>query len=413
MVLLDVVYNHFGPEGNYLHLYAPQLFDPGRHTPWGAAINFDGEHSRTVRDFFIHNALYWVEEYRFDGLRLDAVHAIADSSEPDILIELTGALQSGPGRERQVHVVLENDRNEARYLARDASSRPLAATAQWNDDVHHAAHIVATGERDGYYADYASAPLWYLGRCLAEGFAYQGERSHYRDDQPRGEVSAQLPATAFVNFLQTHDQVGNRAFGERIAAFADPAALDALVACVLLAPSPPLLFMGEEFAASAPFLFFCDFGAELARAVTEGRRGEFSRFERFRDPQARARIPDPNAPETFARSKLRWNELREDPHRQRHARFRRLLALRREHIVPRLARLQRGGRFSVVEPGLLRVEWSLGPAARLHLAANLCATHAAASWAPCGRLIHADGVNAVPGRDVRLPPWSVVWTIEE
>src|SRR5512134_1070251 len=213
MMLLDVVYNHFGPEGNYLHLYAPQFFNPAHETPWGAAINFDGEHARTVRDFFVHNALYWLEEYCFDGLRLDAVHAVADDSAPDIVAEIAGAVRSGPGRDRHVHVVLENDGNHARYLAREAGGRPALATAQWNDDVHHAAHVLLTGETDGYYADYVEDSTRLLGRCLAEGYAYQGDVSRFRRQRARGEPSASLPPAAFVSLLQNHDQVGNRAFG--------------------------------------------------------------------------------------------------------------------------------------------------------------------------------------------------------
>ncbi len=283
-VLMDVVYNHFGPEGNYLHAYAPQFFDASRHTPWGAAINFDGPSSRVVRDFFAHNALYWVEEFRCDGLRLDAVHAIDDRSSPDIVTEIATALRDGPGRERQVHLVLENDRNQARYLGRDERARPRIASAQWNDDVHHVFHVLLTGQRDGYYADYAEEPMERLGRSLAEGFVYQGQPSEFRAGEPRGEPSAQLPPQAFIDFLQTHDQVGNRAFGERLDALADQALMPAALASLLLAPAVPMLFMGEEWGASTPFLFFCDFGPELAAAVSKGRREEFSRFDAFRDP---------------------------------------------------------------------------------------------------------------------------------
>ncbi|MGH8682942.1 MAG: malto-oligosyltrehalose trehalohydrolase, partial [Burkholderiales bacterium] len=358
MAILDVVYNHFGPEGNYLHLYAPQFFNPRHATPWGAAINFDGGDARPVRDFFVHNALYWLEEYHFDGLRLDAVHAIADDSQPDIVAEIASRVRAGPGRDRHVHLVLENDRNQARYLGRDASRSPLFATAQWNDDIHHAFHVLLTGERDGYYADYAARPLWRLGRCLAEGFGYQGEPSPYRGSRARGEPCSRLPATAFVAFLQTHDQVGNRAFGERIGALAAPGALAAATACLLLAPTPPMLFMGEEFAASTPFLFFCDFGPELGAAVTNGRREEFGRFERFRDPAARAAIPDPNDRATFERSKLIWGETAASPHRERLAHCRELLALRRSHVVPRLAGMPPSGAFECVAPGALAVHWT-------------------------------------------------------
>ena len=221
MVLLDVVYNHFGPEGNYLHAYSPEFFNPAHRTPWGAAINFDGAGSRTVRDFFVHNALYWIEEFRFDGLRLDAIHAIRDQSSPHIIAEIAAAIRAGPGLKRQVHLILENNANQARYLERDADGEPRIATAQWDDDVHHALHVLVSGEADGYYADYAGEPLKMLGRSLAEGFAYQGEYSIFRD-RGRGEPSAQLPPAAFVTFLQNHDMVGNRAFGERISAFADP-----------------------------------------------------------------------------------------------------------------------------------------------------------------------------------------------
>jgi maltooligosyltrehalose trehalohydrolase len=412
MVLLDVVYNHFGPEGNYLHVYAPQFFDTERHTPWGAGINFDGEHARTVRDFFVHNALYWLEEYRFDGLRLDAVHAITDKSRPDIVEEIAQAVTRGPGRERHVHLVLENDRNEARYLRRDMAGRPLLATAQWNDDVHHAAHVLLTGERDGYYADYAERPLWYFGRCLAEGFGYQGEASPYRGNEPRGEPSDRLPAAAFVNFLQTHDQIGNRALGERIGALALPKALDAALACVLLAPSPPMLFMGEEFAASSPFLFFCDFGADLAAAVTRGRREEFGRFERFRDPSARGAIPDPNDPATFEGSKLVWSEQLLAPHSERLALVRALLSIRHQQIVPRLSGQRPPGEFECFEPGGLAVRWTLLGGSTLHLLANL-SDAPASLLPPPGRVLFASDSLAADALTGNIAaPWSVRVTLQ-
>ncbi|MEO8739817.1 MAG: malto-oligosyltrehalose trehalohydrolase [Casimicrobiaceae bacterium] len=413
MVLLDVVYNHFGPEGNYLHHYAPQFFNARHQTPWGAAINFDGEHSRTVRDFFIHNALFWLEEYQFDGLRLDAVHAIADDSALDIVSEIAAAVRSGPGRTRNVHLVLENDRNQARYLLRDGAHLPTLSTAQWNDDIHHAAHVLVTGERDGYYVDYATKPLWQLARCLAEGFGYQGEASAHRGDNARGEPSADLPPTAFVNFLQTHDQVGNRAFGERIAAIAEPRALDALAACILLAPSPPMLFMGEEFAASTPFLFFCDFGPELAAAVTEGRRNEFANFDRFRNDGSLGSIPDPNARESFVASKLDWTELDRPQHRAALAGYRNLLALRHEYVIPSLAQIEHCGRFEVRGPGLLRVDWWLGGTRQLHLLANLCDTPALGVSRPPGRCFYTKmPVGAAPGRADEVGAWVVEWSLQ-
>ena len=192
MVLLDVVYNHFGPEGNYLHAYCPEFFNSAQRTPWGAAINFDGAANRTVRDFFVHNALYWIEEFRFDGLRLDAVHAMRDQSVPDIVAEIAHEIGAGPGQAREVHLVLENNANQAHYLKRDALLKPLIATAQWDDDIHHALHVLISGETDGYYADYQHRPLQKVGRALAEGFAYQGEYSVFRD-RARGERSSELP----------------------------------------------------------------------------------------------------------------------------------------------------------------------------------------------------------------------------
>ena len=409
-VLLDVVYNHFGPEGNYLHAYAPQFFNPAHATPWGAAINFDGAGSRTVRDFFVHNALYWIEEFRFDGLRLDAVHAIRDSSDPDIVAEIAHALAAGPGRERHVHLVLENDRNEARYLERDPGSRkPRVASAQWNDDVHHALHALVTGESDGYYADYADAPLARLGRALAQGFAYQGEPSPFRGGTPRGEASAHLPATAFVSFLQTHDQVGNRAFGERVSALAPGPLARAALACVALAPQVPMLFMGEEFAASTPFLFFCDFAPDLAAAVAQGRRGEFARFAAFRDPEARARIPDPGDAATFAASRLRWEERERSPHREWLQLTAALLALRHRYVVPLLAGV-RGGMFVIVN-GALHVEWALSDGARLHVAVNFFPDPALLPRAPRGTPVYRDGADA-QGEALRLARGGVYVSLE-
>ena len=409
MVFLDVVYNHFGPEGNYLNRYAPQFFTERHKTPWGAAINFDGTFSRTVRDFFIHNALYWLVEYNFDGLRLDAVHAIMDDSQPDILQELAQAVAAGPGRERHVHLVLENEHNEARYLERDAAARPIAYVAQWNDDIHHALHVLVTGEADGYYEDFADAPVQHLGRALTEGFCYQGGPSRYRHGTPRGEPSAHLPPAAFVNFLQTHDQVGNRAFGERLTLLTKRPALRAATAVLLLAPQPPMLFMGEEWGSRTPFPFFCDFGTELATAVTEGRRQEFARFPLFRDPAVRARIPDPNDPATFLAARLDWKDLESEDHRDWLTLHRDLLALRRREIVPRLINLAGGqGHFRLLNGRAFEAGWNLCDGSRLTLLANLGGELVTGTMRPRGELLYAiatfeDGV---------LMPWNVCWYLE-
>ena len=377
-VFLDVVYNHFGPEGNYLPAIAPDFFTERHHTPWGAALDFDGPMSRPVRDFMIHNALYWLEEYAFDGLRLDAVHAIHDDSEPDILSELAQTVRSHI-TDREIHLVLENDRNQARYLTRSAG-RAGCFTAQWNDDLHHAMHVLITGEDVGFYADYAAEPARHLGRALAEGFAYQGEPSPFRGGRPRGEPSAALPATAFVSFLQNHDAVGNQPFGTRLSMRAADAALHAGIAIVLLSPQIPLLFMGEEWGSARPFLFFCDFEPGLADAVREGRRREFAHFPEFRDEAARQNIPDPTLASTFEESKLDWAE----PTRQTHAgwlaRYRPLLAIRQREIIPRLRGI--GGfavRYRVLGANSVIVEWRLGDGSQLRLIANFAAEPVSAS----------------------------------
>jgi malto-oligosyltrehalose trehalohydrolase len=368
-VFLDVVYNHFGPEGNYLPAIAADFFDPQRQTPWGAAIAFSGPRGGPVRDFFIENALYWLEEFQFDGLRLDAVHAIVDASLPDIVDEI-GETVRRHIRDRTIHLVLENDRNEVRRLTRRAG-RSQSFDAQWNDDLHHAAHVLITGDTSGYYGDYAADPAASLGRALAEGFAYQGEPSPFRNGRPRGEPSSQLPATAFVAFLQNHDQIGNHPLGQRLAARAAAPALHAGVAIVLLAPQIPLLFMGEEWGSQRPFAFFCDFEPGLAAAVRDGRRREFAHFAEYRDAAARERIPDPTALETFLLSRLDWAELRDEDHARWLDRYRRLLAIRRQEIIPRLAGMPAfAGRYRPLASGAVAVEWRLGDRTRLLLIAN-------------------------------------------
>jgi malto-oligosyltrehalose trehalohydrolase len=404
MMFLDVVYNHFGPEGNYLGAYAAPFFTERHHTAWGAAINFDGGDARPVRDFFIHNALYWLEEFRFDGLRFDAVHAIVDDSKPHILKELAEAIRSGPGAEREIHLVLENDHNQARFLEYRDAATPRWYDAQWDDDLHHAFHVLLTGEKDGYYTDYADQPARHVGRCLTEGFAYQGDPSPYRDSQPRGEPSKHLPPAAFVTFLQNHDQVGNRAVGERLPALTSAQRLRAATAAWLLAPSPPMLFMGEEFAASTPFLFFCDFGPELAKAVTEGRRREFGRFNNFGESE----VPDPNEPSTFERSKLDWGSLDEEGHRQWLELYRTILRTRTSHIVPRLAGMQPGhARYAVVSDAALVASWRLADGSRLEIRLNLSERELSASAPPRGELLHCEpGAAENAFRAARLPPDS-------
>ncbi|HEV8019174.1 MAG TPA: malto-oligosyltrehalose trehalohydrolase [Steroidobacteraceae bacterium] len=411
-VMLDVVYNHFGPEGNYLYAYAPQFFTQRHQTPWGRAINFDGPESRVVRDFFIHNACYWLEEYHFDGLRLDAVHAIYDDNRPDILTEIARTLRAGPGRERPLYLVLENVRNQARYLA--VAGEREHFDAQWNDDEHHCLHVILTGETDGYYADYATVPRAMLARCLAEGFAYQGEISHYREDQPRGEPSAGLPPTAFVAFLQNHDQIGNRAFGERLCHLVkDEGALRAALAIVLLAPSPPLLFMGEEWGAGEPFPYFCDFGPELAAKVREGRRREFARFARFGDDSRRPHAPDPCATSTFESAQLRWEAHSEPRHVEWLHFYRRLLTLRHREIAPLVPVIEGARRTASNPEGAFAVEWPIRGGAMLHLVCNLNGRAVPAIGQSAGRTLfttHPEAEGAEARRE--LAAWSVTWRLD-
>ncbi len=416
MVLLDVVYNHFGPEGNYLGHYASPFFTHRHETPWGAAIDFEGPRSGPVRDFFVHNALFWLEEYGLDGLRLDAVHAIHDATRPDVLTELAQRVRDRFGSEREIHLVLENDYNQARRLQRSGNGRPLEYTAQWNDDLHHALHVLLSGERDGYYEDYADRPIAHLGRALAQGFAWQGEPSPHRGGAPRGEPSAVLPPTAFVSFLQNHDQIGNRAFGERLAALVSEPALRAGTAVLLLSPQIPLLFMGEDWAAREPFPFFCDFGPELAEAVRDGRRREFAAFPAFRDPAARARIPDPGAPETFAAARLDWHAAADAPHAAAQALHTKLLAVRRRELVPRLRGIGgESGQAEVIGEHTLRVDWRLDDGARLFLLAHLAAAPSSIRVpAIPGRLLFETPTGAVrASRDGSLPPWTVIWSLAE
>jgi maltooligosyltrehalose trehalohydrolase len=411
MIFLDVVYNHFGPEGNYLGLYAPQFFTSRHKTPWGDGINFDGEDSRTVRDFFIGNALYWIGEYHFDGLRLDAVHTIVDDFTPHILDELAHAVRSSVDPARHVHLILENERNQSTYLRRDEQCQPTEYDAQWNDDIHHVLHVLATGERDGYYLDYAARPLDHLGRCLTSGFAYQGELSVYADGTLRGESTESLPLTAFISFLQNHDQIGNRAFGERITTIANPCGVRACTEIVLLAPSVPMIFMGEEFATQAPFLFFCNFEKDLAQAVSAGRRNEFARFSRFSDPASREGIPDPNAESTFEASRLDWGTLANPEHQKWLRLHRELIGLRTQFISPRLADGCRArAEYEVLKPSGLSVQWKFADNSQLFLLANLGATEIAGFTIPAGQIIYLSdqAANESLQRSV-LPPWSVAW----
>lgn len=358
MIFLDVVYNHFGPDGNYLHSYAPQFFRDDIETPWGSAIDMRRE---PVRRFFIDNAIYWLAEFRFDGLRFDAVHAIEDDA---FLVTMAAEIRAALPAERRFHLVLENDDNIAALL-----SGATQYTAQWNDDIHHCFHALLTGERTGYYADYPN-PAAQLATCLAEGFAYQGQASAHRDGVARGTPSAALPPTAFVGFLQNHDQIGNRAFGDRLTTLADRAALRAAVLVLLLSPQIPLLFMGDESGETRPFLYFTDHHApELAEAVRRGRRQEFTKFAAFASEDARSRIPDPNDAATYAASMLHPGDQMKPEAVAWRDHYRRLIRLRRGAIIPGIPGAESCGAIALGTSGI-RAQWRLGNGAMLTIAAN-------------------------------------------
>ncbi len=350
MVMLDVVYNHFGPDGAYIHAFAKPFFRDDIKTPWGASIDF---RRPEVRQYFEQNALYWLQEYRFDGLRFDAVHAI---SEPEFLDGLAALIRHTV--DRQVHLVLEHEGNAAKHL-RTGPTMP-GFDAQWTDDVHHCLHVLLTGESEGYYEDFQD-PIQQLARAMAEGFVYQGEVSKH-SGEPRGEPSSHLPTTAFVICLQNHDQIGNRAMGERLASLADPQALQAAMVLLLLSPFVPMLFMGEEVATKTPFLFFTAHNEELAKLVREGRRAEFKHFAAFQDPERREKIPDPNAPGTFHASVPEVEGDSSFVHD--------LLAVRRERVTPGIPGCRSAG-VNVLGDKALAARWTLGTGGVLGIAINL------------------------------------------
>jgi malto-oligosyltrehalose trehalohydrolase len=398
MVLLDVVYNHFGPEGNYLGRYAPSFFSDAQ-TPWGSAIDY---RVKEVRAFAIENAVYWLDEYRFDGLRLDAVHAIAEPGEVSMLHSLSKAVgEFARKSSRHIHLVLENDDNAAHLL--DAREDPPRGKyrAQWNDDYHHAWHVLLTGESHGYYRDYQRSTLNDIARALGSGFVYQGETSAHRGGQKRGEPSSALPPITFINFLQNHDQIGNRPLGDRLETIADAKPIEAALAITLLAPMVPMLFMGEEWGSRAPFPFFCDFHGDLAEAVRNGRRKEFAgAYAKYGNE-----IPDPLKMSTVQSAVLDWHSLDTEPGRKRLALTRELLAIRKREIIPRLP----GSSFSRAKPvegGLLRADWQMGDGATLRLAANLSPHEIDGNIEMAGTSIWGGTVSG------KISPWSVLWYLD-
>lgn len=345
-VLLDVVFNHFGPDGSYLHIFAPDFFIEGGKTPWGAAIDFDHPE---VRAYFTACAVQWINEYRFDGLRLDAVHAIPSN---EFLTGLARAVRQAAGPSRHIHLIVESDKNDSDLLS--------DFEAQWNDDFHHAVHVLLTGETGGYYSSYADNPARHLARVLREGFAFQGEVAPFVG-RPKGKPSAHLRPISFVSCLQNHDQTGNRLFGERLTSLVDTELMQVATALLVLSPQIPMLFMGDEVGSKTPFHYFIDHEPALAEAVRSGRRIEFSHAS-----DEGVEILDPNDPATFDAS---HPEPGPDADAFREL-YTTLIRVRREALVPILATSTSLG-ASALTGRCVKATWRMGDGSHLELAANL------------------------------------------
>ena len=400
-VILDVIYNHFGPKGNFMGLYMP-LVTEEIETPWGPALNFDGEDADMVRDLILANARYWLTEYHFDGLRLDASHEMHDRSPRHLLLELAEQVR-GATDGRHVHLILENSLNQIRWLKRKKSGAPWLYDGQWSDDFHHTLHSVITSENSSYYADYERR-IDLLGRALADGICWQGEYLPH-EKRIKGEPADTLPVTAFISFVQNHDQMGNRPHGERISAMVKPDILRLWSAITLLSPHIPMLFMGEEWAASTPFLYFTDVGEDLAEGIRKSRRDELKHYP----GTPTHNLPDPMSEESFNRSKLDWNEVAAGFHKELLDHYRRLIALRKTAITPRLHGMSgRAGSYDILSDKALRVVWTLGDGSRLTLTANLGGEPVAGVDLGEGHILWAEG-EARPGF---LGPWTALFRLE-
>ncbi len=386
-VILDVVYNHFGPEGAYLGGITPKFFDADRDTPWGPAIDFTQE---PVREFFIQNAIMWVRDYGVDGLRLDAVHQIKDPSTPEFLEDLSSRLLAF-NLSRPVHLIAEDERNLPHH--RDAG----VTDAQWNDDYHHALHCLLTEESDGYYAPFSVDPISDLATALTEGHVAQGQPrpNDPHDGPPRGAPSLHLPPEAFVNANQTHDQIGNRALGERLIALSSPEAMKIAHALLLTSPFIPMLFQGEEIGAYTPFPFFCDFNGDLANAVRKGRLSEFSVFSGFD-----GELPDPLNAQTFINA--RPYDLAPQDASDWRALTARLLDWRRAQVIPLVHSGQTGGHATVIGPKALAVTWTFA-AGDLHNVVQLGQPVAPHHWPGDADSLHL----GAPEIDFAFCTWTV------
>lgn len=392
-VYLDVVYNHFGPEGNVLPQLAPDFFQADNPTPWGDRIDFGQE---AVRRFYLDNALYWIEEYRLDGLRLDAVDQIEDASDPHILEEISQVVRERC-RDRHVHLVVENPANGVDLLAKRRDGRRLF-DADWNDEFHHSVHVAVTGEDRGHYQPFAGAPLANVKKTLAEGYLHEGKRTLPIEPPP----SASLPPTAFIHFLQNHDQIGNRACGDRLHRTVSKDHFRVLTEILVLSPQIPLFFMGDDHLSIRPFHFFSDYNGEIAEAIRANRPREAENFGGFPSGMRPQDIADPNDRATFTRSKIGWDEADTSEASEWREFLLDLLAVRKKHTIPCLNRA--GGYAGWVVPSedtSIFVDWRL-PGGLLRLRANL--SHETRDLdAGLGQLVYATGDRHQANR---LEAWS-------
>ena len=349
--MLDVVYNHFGPDGNYLGSFWPGYFSD-QATEWGRAINYDGKHSpeppAAARELIAGNAAYWIDEFHLDGLRLDATQSVFDESEDHILAELTRRARGAAGR-RSILIFAENEPQDTR-LVRPTEANGFGLDGLWNDDFHHSARVALTGRNEAYYSDYLGSPQELIS-AAKRGYLYQGQTSSWQK-QPRGTSARGLPPELFATYLENHDQVANSARGERLWQSTDPGRFRAMTGLLLLGPWTPLLFQGEEWSAASPFLFFADHEPELARLVAKGRAEFLAQFPSCATPETRAQLAAPHDRVTFERCRLDWSELERPAHAQSLALHRDLLALRRRDPVIRA----QGGNGVQIDGAVLATE---------------------------------------------------------
>jgi maltooligosyltrehalose trehalohydrolase len=389
-VILDVVYNHLGPDGNYLEEFSPDYFTDKYENDWGRAINFEGP--AAARDFFVANAGYWIDEYHLDGLRLDATQDIQDASGEHVIRSIARRAREAAGS-RAIFLVGENEPQDAR-LVRDPDDAGYGLDALWNDDFHHTAVVALTGRREAYYTDYKGSPQELIS-CAKYGFLFQGQ--HYSwQERPRGSHALDLPPTAFVAYLENHDQVANSAFGRRMHQLTSPARLRAMTALLLLGPSTPMLFQGQEFASSAPFLYFADHKQELRESIRDGRLEFLAQFDSLRDPGVRERLPSPTEREQFERCRL--DQAERETHREALCLHQDLIALRRNDIVIGGGSVRIDGAVLTADAFLLR--YFGGPTGDRLLLVNLGSD---VVLDPCPEPLLAPS---------RLGDWRLVWSSE-